>query len=187
MTAQPESKKLTVAEFLAWAETQSEGRYELVDGEILAMAPERLRHNLGKTAVFDALRAAVARSGVPCRVFADGIGIEIEDRHWRIPDVSVQCNVDIDLDATMLKAPIIVVEVVSPSSERDDTGDKLVEYFSVPSIRHYLIVRLVQRAIIHHARDEAGAISTRIVQAGELDLTPPGVRLAFDDMMPVVG
>ena len=42
---------------------------------------------------------------------------------------SVQCNVSTDLDSMILEAPLIVVEVTSPSSERDDTGDKLVEYF----------------------------------------------------------
>lgn len=41
-------QRMTVAEFLVWAEAQPEGRYELVDGEIIRMAPERLRHTVGK-------------------------------------------------------------------------------------------------------------------------------------------
>ena len=60
--------------------------------------------------------------------------VVIDDDHSREPDAAVQCGVPTDLDSMVLEAPLIVVEVTSPSSERDDTGDKLVEYFSVPSI-----------------------------------------------------
>ena len=66
---------MTVPEFLAWAANQPRGRYELVRGEVVAMAPERARHNLVKAAVFRALRDAVARAGVPCTVFTDGMTV----------------------------------------------------------------------------------------------------------------
>jgi Uma2 family endonuclease len=78
---------------------------------------------------------------------------------------------------------LIVVEVVSPSSERDDTGDKLLEYFSVASIRHYLIVRPEQGAVIHHARAEGGEIVTRILTSGVIDLTPPGLSVPIEQIL----
>src|SRR5256884_1643261 len=160
MTAQSK-RRMTVPEFLTWAAAQPRGRYELVRGEIVAMAPERVRHNLVKLAVARALSDAVARAALPCTVFTDGMTVVIDNEHSREPDAAVQCNVATDLDSTILEAPLIVVEVASPSSERDDTGDKLVEYFSVPSIRHYLIVNPTKLVVVHHARDEDGEISTR--------------------------
>jgi Uma2 family endonuclease len=74
---------------------------------------------------------------------------------------------------------MVVVEVVSPSSERDDTGAKLVEYFSVESVQHYLIVNHEKRVVIHHERD-GQEIRTRIAgeDAGELRLDPPGVTVS---------
>ena len=73
--------------------------------------------------------------------------------------------------------------MASPSSERDDTGDKLVESFSVPSIRHYLIVKPVKNVVIHHARNETGDISTRIVTDGEISLTPPGMAVSVQELL----
>ena len=88
------------------------------------------------------------------------------------------------LSVTLLTpTELIVVEVVSPSSERDDTGEKLVEYFSVASIRHYLIVNPFRRVVIHHARDDAGTIVTRIMIDGTIDLTPPGMDVAVGDLL----
>jgi Uma2 family endonuclease len=86
----------------------------------------------------------------------------------------------------VLEAPLIVAEVASPSSERDDTGDKLVEYFTVPSIRHYLIVNPAKHVVVHHARDGDGQIATRILSDGQLDLTPPGMSLPVRDLLPDV-
>jgi Uma2 family endonuclease len=176
-------KPIKVPEFLAWAEAQPRGRYELVDGEIVAMAPERVRHNLVKLAVARALQDAVRAARQPCIVFTDGVGIVINDETVREPDASVQCGVEANLDAMTIEYPLIVVEVVSPSSERHDLSARLVEYFSVPSIRHYLIVLPEKRAVVHHQKGDDGAIGTRIVHDGEIALTPPGIRLAVTNLL----
>ena len=55
MTIALPKQRMKVPEFLAWAEAQPQGRYELVNGEVLVMAPERVRHNLVKLAVARAL------------------------------------------------------------------------------------------------------------------------------------
>jgi len=177
MNAPLPKARMKVNEFLAWADEQPDGRYALVDGEIIAMSPERARHNLVKLAVARVLGDAVTAAGVPCTVFTDGVSIVIDDQNTREPDASVQCGVDIDFDSMILEAPIIVVEVASPSSEQVDTESKLVEYFSVASIRHYLIVFPEKRVVVHHQRNETGDITTRIVHEGEITLTPPGLTV----------
>jgi Uma2 family endonuclease len=88
----------------------------------------------------------------------------------------------------ILDAPLIVVEITSPSSERDDTGEKLVEYFSVASIHHYLIVNPVKKVVIHHARGQGGGnISTHIASSGVIDLTPPGMTVPVGELLPEIG
>ena len=182
MTAQPKPR-MTVPEFLVWATSQPRGRYELVRGQIVAMAPERARHNLVKGAVFRALSDAVARAGVPCAVFTDGMTVVIDNETSREPDAAVQCGVAADLDSMVLEAPLIVVEVSSPSSERDDSGDKLVEYFSVATIRHYLIVNPQKNVVVHHARNDTGEIATRIQSDGELSFDPPGIAIPVGPLL----
>ena len=84
--------------------------------------------------------------------------VVIDNEHAREPDAAVQCGVAFDPNTMILEAPLIVVEITSPSSERDDTGEKLGEYFSVPSIRHYLVVNPDDKLVVHHARGQGGDI-----------------------------
>lgn len=169
--------RMTVDEFLAWSVRQPEGsRHELVDGEVVAMAPERVRHNLVKLAVARALGDAVAAAGLRCTVFTDGVGVAINCNTVREPDASVQCGITPDLESMTIASPVIVVEVSSPSSERDDTHTKLIDYFAVPSICHYLIVSSVRRVVVHHRRTETG-IDTTIIHGGDLTLDPPGLTV----------
>jgi Uma2 family endonuclease len=177
---------MSVEEFLDWAGKQPNGRYELVDGQVFAMSPERNRHVLVKFSVAAALRLAAARAQVDCTVFTDGATVVIDKHCSREPDAAVQCG-PIDLDSLVLDAPVIVVEVLSPSSERSDTGEKLSEYFSVASIRHYLIVNPFRRLVVHHQRKDADKIDTAIIAAGEINLSPPGLTVdvaAFFESIP---
>jgi Uma2 family endonuclease len=175
-------QRMKVPEFLVWAEAQPQGRYELVNGEVVVMAPERVRHNLVKAAVARALGDAVKRTNLPCTVFTDGVGIVINENTVREPDASVQCGGELNLDSMTLDAPLIVVEA-SPSSERHDTHAKLVEYFSVQSIRHYLVVLPEQGVVVHYRRNDGGAIDTRIGREGAIDLTPPGMTVPVADLL----
>jgi Uma2 family endonuclease len=108
-------------------------------------------------------------------------------QHAREPDAAVQCGVTFDPNSMILEAPLLVVEIASPSSERDDTGEKLVEYLSVPSIHHYLIVNPAKKVVIHHARAQGGDISTRIVSSGVIELTPPGMKVPVAELLPEIG
>jgi Uma2 family endonuclease len=113
--------------------------------------------------------------------------VVIDNDHAREPDASVQCGAPADLDSMILETPLIVVEVTSPSSERTDTDVKLAEYFSVPSIRHYLIVDPVKKVVVHHARGQAGDIARHVASSGEIDLTPPGMTVPVAELLPEIG
>ncbi len=178
MSAVPD-RLMTSDEFIDWAMRQPSGRYELVGGRVVAMAPERTRHNLAKARVWQALSTAVEHASLPCTVFTDGMTVVIDEHHSRDPDAAVQCGRENPPDAGVLEAPMVVVEVVSPSRERDDTGAKLVEYFSVASIQHYLIVNPEKRVVVHHRR-EGSEIRTRIAgeDTGALRFDPPGFAVS---------
>ncbi len=177
-------KRMTVDEFLAWAETQPERRFELVHGQPIAMSPERARHANAKHATARALEVGIERAGLPCHVFPDGMTVRVDDETAFEPDAMVYCGPRIDDDTMEVPNPIIVVEVLSPATAKYDTGAKLAGYFQVPSVQHYLIVDPVSRLIVHHARRGDGTILTRIVTEGTIDLSPPGLALALPDVFP---
>ena len=80
------------------------------------------------------------------------------------PDALVRCGPALPDDAIKVIDPMIIVEVLSPSTRARDTGAKLEDYFSLSSLRHYLILKTENRSVIHHARDDAGAIATHIIR-----------------------
>jgi Uma2 family endonuclease len=80
--------------------------------------------------------------------------------------------------------PIIVVEVLSPSTAGDDHGPKLTGYFSLPSVTHYLILDADRRVAIHHKRGVGDVIETRILSEGILRLDPPGLEIPIVELFP---
>jgi Uma2 family endonuclease len=180
MATRPKSN-LTVEQYLAAYEGAA-GRYELVDGEVLKMAAETNRHALLKGNVYFALRQAVRKAKKDCTVLPDGSSIRINQNTAREPDVSVQCGPKPDPKSMLLDNPSIVVEVVSPSSENRDANQKLEEYFSVPSITHYLIVWPNKKLCYHHKRIDDNKVLTTIVRSGKIDFDPPGFTITFDEI-----
>lgn len=75
-----------------------------------------------------------------------------------------------------------VVEVVSPGSLRFDTGAKLTDYFRVPTIRHYLVVKTDRPVVIQHRRIDDTTIETRLIREGTFDRDPPGLSIALTDI-----
>ena len=172
-------------EFIAWAmEQPKRPRYELVAGELIAMAPERAVHARVKHRVARALETALAASGHACEVFPDGMAVKVDDAVTYQPDALVRCGDPLPDDAVKITDPMIVVEVLSPSSLARDTGAKLEDYFRLPSVRHYLIVKTENRTVVHHRRDDDGMIQTRIVRSGALGLEPPGIIISVELFFP---
>lgn len=175
---------MTVDEFVDWAMARSEGRYELVGGEVVAMAPERVAHARLKAEIWRALQDAIAAKKLACEALIDGAGVRIDDTTLYIPDALVYCGERLPGDQLLVAAPVIVVEILSPSTNDVDTGGKLEGYFRVASVRHYLIMKSDRRAIIHHRRGIDDTVTTRIITEGAIELDPPELGLKLDRLYP---
>jgi len=180
MTALPQHK-MTVDEYLAWAEGRP-GRFELYAGTVYATAPERAQRAEIKYALQTALLYAIKRAGLPCYMLPDGMTVRIDESTAHEPDVLVYCGPKLQPSALEVPNPIIVAEVLSPSSRRVDPTLKLAGYFRVPSIVHYLIVDPEQSLIIHHARGNSDKLLTGIVRGGSIVLDPPGLELVLGEV-----
>ncbi len=174
------SQRLTRAEFRLWAASQP-GRYERLAGEPVAMSPERMIHIRLKHSVWQALDRAVRAAGLDCEAIGDGVTVEIDEETDYEPDATINCGPRLDPDATTATNPVVVVEVLSPSTQSIDSSDKLADYFRVPSIQHYLIVRAKRREIVHHARSGAEIVS-KMVNIGKIHLDPPGISIDVADV-----
>jgi Uma2 family endonuclease len=176
----PAAALMTSDEFIAWAMEQPEGqRYELFAGRVVSMAPERSVHALAKFRMARRLEEAVERDGLACTVYPDGMAVEIDATTIYEPDALVRCRPAVPPDTIKLTDPVIVVEMLSPSTRTRDHGDKLIDYFRLPSVQHYLIARTEDHAIIHHTRNADGSILTRIAREGVLRLDPSGLTVGL--------
>lgn len=176
-------RKMTVTEFLAWWESvPGDDRFELVDGQVVAMGRDRVSHNRAKMRAVNCLAAAIREAGVDCEAFVDGVGVSANQFNYRLPDAIVHCG-NIDSDALIAANPVIAVEVVSPSSEERDVHAKLHDYFGITSVEHYLIVYDDRGYLVHHRRAGGGPLETTFVSEGELDLSPPGIRVSVDELL----
>ena len=166
----------TVEEFEVWHARQPE-RWEFIDGQPRLMAPASMKHSIIKSNAFAALHRALAST--PCTALVDGPQILTDDIS-AIPDVVVTCSA-IDLSTPVIAEPVIIVEVMSPSSEQNDTGLRWLAYRNIPSLRHYLVLSQDQRLVHVHSR--AGDIwRERFLGAGALELDEPPVRLEIADL-----
>ncbi len=165
--------KMTVDEFLTWAETQP-GRHELVDGRPYSMAPERVRHTGTKFSISLALFQAIRKAELACEMLPDGATVRIDRFTAYEPDALVRCDKPLPGDTVEIPDAVIVVEVLSPGTRHVDAGGKFTGYFAVPSIQHYLMVDPDSRVVVHHRRD-GDEIRSRIAGHGMLRLDPPGL------------
>jgi len=172
---------MTVVEFLDWDEGR-DGRWELQDGELVAMAPERLVHTETKYEIVAALKSAIRRANAACHAVPDGATVRITARTAFEPDALVYCGPRLPPDSIEIPEPLIVVEVLSGGTAARDHGVKLAGYFSLMSVAHYLILDPDNRMAFHHKRGPGDLIETRILKDGQLRLDPPGLEIPVQDM-----
>ena len=126
---------MTVPEFLAWEERQDR-RWEFDGFAPVGMTGGTNEHEAIGTRLRTLLDLHLI--GKPCRVRGPTMKIEVAGR-IRYPDAFVTCA-PIPRGATVAPDPVIVFEVLSPSTSRTDRISKLGEYFATPSIQRYVIL-----------------------------------------------
>jgi Uma2 family endonuclease len=143
-------------------ENDSTAKHEFRDGEILAMAGGSPQHALLAANFIGELH--VRLKGKPCKPYGSDLRVRIAAHDRTVyPDVSVICGeVQLDPDDkaghTALN-PRVVVEVLSPSTEAYDRGDKFAAYREIPSLAEYVLVSHSEPRVETFFRQEDGTWS----------------------------
>jgi Uma2 family endonuclease len=168
-------KLMSLDEFLAWEHEEPE-RYEFAHGVVTMMPGGSAAHvTIGMNLGF-ALREALRNSG--CRPFGSDMKV-IANGTVRYPDVSVTCRPIDDRD-DLITEPAVIIEVLSPSTERVDRGRKKFDYFVTPSVRQYAIVEQDERLVDLYTRTDAGWINEVVAGEAVLKLSSIAVELSLD-------
>ena len=143
MIASPESLPRLGPEAYLEYEREQSLRHELVDGYLYAMTGSSDRHEEIALNLAAALR--VHLKGTPCRAYKGDLKLRVADDFY-YPDVFVRCGENRG-DAYFKTDPVVIAEVLSPSTQRYDRGDKRLAYFQLPSLREYLLIAQDRMAV----------------------------------------
>ena len=146
--------RLTVEEYLA-IERQAPCKSEYFDGEMFAMAGASRRHNLIALNIGAELRTQLRQR--PCEVYTSDMRVKISRTGlYTYPDVAVVCEEPLfeDTDVDTLLNPIVLVEVLSPSTADYDRGGKFEQYRTLPSLQVYLLVAQEQCHVVHYTSQQ---------------------------------
>ncbi len=145
MVAVSDWQYMTPEEYLAWEATQTD-KYEYINGEILAMTGGTIPHNDIAVNITTALKNHLRGKG--CKVSMSDAKVGISEQNiFYYPDVMVSCNIN-DLQAIKaIYSPCLIVEVLSPTTERIDRGKKFQNYRYIPSLTEYVLVSTEQMLV----------------------------------------
>ncbi len=133
-----QARHMTPEEYLAWEETQQE-RHEYLNGTIRAMSGGSWSHNLIVANVTQAV--GVHLSGKPCLRFTSSQRVQAKsERYYFYPDVGIVCGTPQFGFQEALLNPTALFEILSPSTERYDKGEKFALYREIESLTEYFLV-----------------------------------------------
>ena len=174
--AEPATRRMTVDEFLSW-DDGSDSRYELWEGVVVAMAPPMPAHGRLVMTLGGEISAAL-RARPPCGVFGEA-GIALPDRNdtFYIADIAVSCE-PLRREDRMIRNPVLIVEVLSPSTSTSDRQIKLADYWRIPSVEEILLIDS-QSPFAEVHRRESGRWFTEIVRGLAATLVLQSVPLTI--------
>lgn len=155
MTAQPR-QYISEEAYLAF-ERASMSKHEYYDGRIYAMTGAKEPHNLISGNLVAALHPQLRRK--PCRVYSSDMRVKIIKTGLNTyPDVVVNCGQPQFTDNVRdtITNPIVIIEILSASTERYDRGMKFQHYRTIDTFRDYLLVAQDQHHVEHFSRQEGG-------------------------------
>jgi Uma2 family endonuclease len=182
MAADP--RLLTPGEYLT-LERQGERKHEYVAGEQFAMVGASFRHNLIQTNIVATLYGQLGNR--PCTVLPSDMRVKIEPLGiYTYPDVTVVCGeprLEDDEQDTLLN-PTVIIEILSPSTERYDRGRKFQRYRLIPAFREYVLVAQESYTIDHYIRQPDDTWNLSIADHLDSAITLPsiGCTLALADV-----
>jgi len=166
-------------------EAQSPIKHEYVNGEMFAMTGGTLRHNTIAGNMLVALRGHLRET--PCRVFINDVRVRVEKAHsYYYPDLLVTCARGaqaIDLNAVTVDDPVLVIEVLSASTEATDRREKLLAYRSLPSLSEYVLISQDDaRVEIHRRRGDIGWEKIEYSGPETVELTSIGLKIGMREI-----
>jgi Uma2 family endonuclease len=168
-------KLMTVAEFLDW-DDGTDTRYELIDGRPVAMAPAAPNHSIIASKIAGALENGLKP---PCYASIE-VGVRRPDRNdtFYEADIVVSCS-PWQRGMATVPDPVVVIEVLSPSTIEHDRGRKAYDYSQIDSVREIVLVSSEQRHVVIWRRRGTKWEVEHLIGDAALGLESVGLTIPF--------
>jgi Uma2 family endonuclease len=171
--------KISEEQYLA-IDRAAEFRSEFVDGEIFAMSGSSFRHAALQSNVL--VEVANCLRGTDCRVFGADLRVRVSNtRMYAYPDVCVVCGKELlaDEQQDILLNPVVIFEVLSPTTEKYDRGLKFQHYRAIESLKDYILVDQNQVLVEQFTRQDDNTWTLRDYRLPNQELTIPSINVSL--------
>ena len=179
LMTEPATVRMSYEEYLV-AEAGAATRHEYLRGEVYAMAGGTPDH--AALAMKVGAELTLGLGDKPCRVYGSDLRVRVDATDLTTyPDVTVVCGhfQASALDEHAASNPVLIVEVLSDSTEAYDRGEKFAHYRRLPSLREYLLVSQHEPRLEVYRKNERGQwVLSEAREGEELTLSCVGVTLA---------
>ncbi len=146
MIDQPQHLKMSVEAYLALDRESRDARYEYINGYAYLLAGGTPVHSLIAANLIAEIKARLRDS--PCQVYTSDAKVRLSQSRYVYPDVTISCDErDRTIEAEVLQYPRLVIEILSPTTEAYDRGNKSSYYRACPTIQEYVLVNTQRQSI----------------------------------------
>ena len=175
--SQPQHLPMTPDDYLAW-EARQEFKWEFDGFQPVAMVGGTAAHSTIRINLVTALN--IRLRGKPCRPYGDELKVRIGPK-YRYPDALVSCTRPLNTD-TVATEPVVIFEILSPSTSETDRTAKLAEYLSLPSVQRYVMLEQSRIFATIVTRSPAGWGLALAGPGGTLPMLEIGIEVAMADL-----
>jgi len=170
---------MSVEDFLALDRESFDQKYEYRNGKIVAMSGGSTNHTMLISNTHGLIYQHLRKN--PCFALVEGT-LKIEDECF-LPDIMVSCNEqDLTENKTYIEHPKLVIEVLSPSTEKDDRGEKFFKYTFCPSIQEYVLINYDCMLVQRETRQGMQWLSTWFGQGENVELESIGLSVPVEEI-----
>ncbi len=166
----PQSPPLSFAEYIEQERT-SDVKHHYYYGRLIEVAGATYEHNVINGNLIIGL--GIALGDADCNVMPSDMKVFVSPNVGYYPDVVVSCGPPLITLGEALQNPVLIAEILSPSTAANDRGEKFRQYRTVSSLHHYLLLEQDRPILEHFERDDAGAWTLR----GEYDALEQNLAL----------
>ncbi len=180
MATNPKLQYMTVEEYLKLDNNSPDAKYEYIDGYVRLMTGGSLSHAALAFSIGGILRTQGRDRG--CRAYSADARVQITTERYVYPDATVSCDEQDRGRSDLVRSPRLVVEILSPGTERYDRAQKAKMYHECPTIEEYLLIESRYQYVELLRRAGAFWYQLTYSPGDEVELTSLGIRFAVDDL-----